>query len=184
MLTVPPTVLALLVVAITALAAVTDVRTGLIPNRLTLGGLLSVLALQTLLVSFDHGPRLLPGALLASLLGALACGLIPLGIYLAGGLGGGDLKLLALCGVGLGPLLGLEAELYAFGLGCLYAIGRAAYGGVLWRTLRGSTTLLANAVVPTHARREVAPSVLVPVRFAPFIFAGVATAVVSHWRLT
>jgi len=182
MLTAPHAALALLVVAIAAIAAVTDLRTGLIPNRLVAVGLLLLLVLQVGLVAAGDGPRELPRALLGSLFGAIACGLIPLSIFLARGLGGGDLKLLALCGVGLGPFVGLEAQLYAFGFGCMFAVGRASYDGSLWRTLRGSTTLLANQVVPARMRREVAPAALVPIRFAPWIFVGVLTAVVSNWR--
>ncbi|MEY4508616.1 MAG: hypothetical protein RLZZ450_738 [Pseudomonadota bacterium] len=177
----PHAVLALLVVVIAAIAAVTDLRTGLIPNRLIAGGLCLLLVLQTILVTSGEGLRSVPVALLGSLLGAIACGLIPVILYLARGLGGGDLKLLTICGVGLGPMVGLEAQLYAFALGSLFVVGRAAYEGTVWITLRSSTTVLANRVVPARLRQEVSPAALTPVRFAPWILAGVATAVVAHW---
>jgi prepilin peptidase CpaA len=182
MLVAPHAVLALLVVVIATIAAVTDLRTGLIPNRLLAAGLGLLLAIQVILVTSGNGLRSVPGALLGSLLGAVACGLIPVAIYFARGLGGGDLKLLTLCGVGLGPVVGLEAQLYAFALGSLFVVGRATYQGTLWATLRGSTTVLANRLVPARLRHEVAPAALTPVRFAPWILAGVATAVVDHWR--
>jgi prepilin peptidase CpaA len=182
MLTAPHAALALLVVVIAAIATVTDLRTGLIPNRLTAGGLCLLLVLQIALVTLGEGLSSVPVALLVSLLGAVACGLVPLFIYLARGLGGGDVKLLAMSGVGLGPVVGLEAQLYAFALGSLFVVGKATYDGTLWVTLRGATTLLANRVVSARLRREVSPRALEPVRFAPWILAGVATAVAAHWQ--
>ena len=182
MLIAPHAALALVVIVIAAIAAVMDLRTGLIPNRLTAVGLLLLLGLQVVLVTLADGPASVPYALLGSLLGAAACGLVPLLIYLARGLGGGDLKLLAVCGVGLGPGLGLEAQLYAFALGSLFVVGRSAFDGSLWATLRSTTALLANGMVPARLRREVAPSAMTPVRFAPWILAGVATAVAANWH--
>jgi prepilin peptidase CpaA len=182
MLTAPHAVLAVLVLVIASLAAISDLRTGLIPNRLVAGGGLLLVSLQTALALVAGEAPRIPGILLGSLLGAVACLLVPLAIYLARGLGGGDLKLLVVCGAGLGPVIGLEAQLYAFGLGCVFAVGRALHAGMLWRTLRGSTSLLANGMVPSRLRREVDPSVMEPIRFAPWIFAGVATAVAMHWQ--
>jgi prepilin peptidase CpaA len=173
MLTAPPVVLALLVLAITAVAAVSDLRTGLISNKLTLGAL-AALALAQL--SFN-GPK--TGALVV-LTGLLLGSLIPLLLYVARGLGGGDLKLMAAIGVGLGPLLAMEAQMIAFSVGCLFAIGKAIHAGVLWRTLRGSTFVLTNAITPLGKRRDVPESVATPVRFAPFLFVGVLFTVLGH----
>ncbi len=173
MLTAPPVVLALLVLAITAVAAVSDLRTGLIPNKLTLGALGVLFAAQ---LAFN-GPK--TGAIVA-LTGLLFSALIPLLLYVGRGLGGGDLKLMAAVGVGLGPLLAMETQLIAFSVGCLFAVGKAIHQGVLWQTLRGSTFVLTNAITPLGKRRDIPESVSTPVRFAPFIFLGVLFTVLGH----
>ncbi|HEX5658593.1 MAG TPA: A24 family peptidase [Polyangiales bacterium] len=173
MLTAPPVVLALLVLAITAVAAVSDLRTGLIPNTLTFGAL-GVLFVAQLVFNG------LQGGAIAALTGLLFASLIPLLLYIARGLGGGDLKLMAACGVGLGPLLGMEAQMIAFSVGCLYAVGKAIYSGMLWQTLRGTTFVLTNAITPLGKRRDLPESVTAPVRFAPFIFVGVLFTVLGH----
>jgi prepilin peptidase CpaA len=173
MLTAPPVVLALLVLAITAAAAVSDLRTGLIPNKLTLGALGVLFLGQLLMNGWQAGA-------ISALSGLLFASLIPLLLYVAGGLGGGDLKLMAACGVGLGPMLAMEAQMIAFSIGCLYAIGRAVYAGVLWQTLRGSTFVLTNALTPIGKRRDVPESVTTPVRFGPFIFFGVLFTTLGH----
>jgi Flp pilus assembly protein protease CpaA len=163
----------LLVIGFATAAAVYDHRTGLIPNRMVAVGLMLVLILQLLLGAADGGLAGAGTALLASGLGLLACGLIPLAIYLWGGLGGGDVKLLA--------MIGLEAELYAFGLGALFALARASCDGALWQTLMGSATLLTNRVVSKRLQRPVAASASTPIRFGPAIAASTALAVALHW---
>ncbi|MET0285697.1 MAG: A24 family peptidase [Polyangiales bacterium] len=173
MLTAPPVVLALFVLAITAVAAVSDLRTGLISNKLTLGAL-GVLAAAQL---FFNGAR--TGALIV-LTGLLLGSLIPLLLYIARGLGGGDLKLMAAIGVGLGPLLAMEAQMIAFSVGCLFAVGKAIHSGMLWQTLRGTTFVLTNAIAPIAKRRDIPESVSSPVRFAPFLFVGVLFTVLGH----
>lgn len=177
----PQNVLALLVVMLTLVAAVWDLRTGLIPNRLVASGLAILLVAHVGLVIASEGSSGIGTALWVSGMGLLACGLIPLALYFTRGIGGGDVKLLATCGVGLGPIVGLEAELYAFGAGAMFAFGRAAYDGTLWQTLMGSATMLTNPVLPTRMRRTVAPSASAPVRFGPAICFGVVAAVVLHW---
>lgn len=177
----PQNLLGMLSVLLAAAAAVTDVRTGLIPNRLTVLGGLGLLALRVTLAGLLRGPAQVLTALTVGMLGIAVCGLIPLAMYIVRGIGGGDVKLLAAIGAGLGPVAGLEAELYAFGFGALYALARAAYGGVLWQTLRGSTMLLTNPLVPRRQRRPIAPSALTPIRFAPPIFAGALYALALHW---
>jgi prepilin peptidase CpaA len=170
---------ALLVVALALLAAIADCRSGLIPNRLLAGGCLGLLLARVLLAGAGSGH--LGMVLLVSLLGALTCGLIPLALYLWRGLGAGDVKLMAACGVGLGPVIGLEAELYAFGLGALYACARAAYGGMLWQTLRGTTLLLTNPLLPRRMHKPVPRSVHSALPFGPAICVGVLAAVTLHW---
>jgi prepilin peptidase CpaA len=176
------TIVWLLVIAIAALGAICDQRTGLIPNRLTISGLAVLLLSQLAFGALSRGASGVWMALVVSVLGLLACALIPLAIFLSRGMGGGDVKLLAVCGVGLGPVLGLEAQLYAFGLGALYALALAAYDGVLLQTLSGSTALLTNPLLPARLKRPVAASASMPIRFGPAIGVGVAVAVAMHWN--
>jgi prepilin peptidase CpaA len=165
-------------------AAISDRRTGLIPNRLILAGLGAVVAAVLTLAAARGGLHAVGSALLVCGFGLLACGLPPLAIYMFRALGGGDVKLLAMCGAGLGPVIGLEAELYAFTLGALFGLARAAYDGTLFQTLLGSASLLTNPLLPKRYQREVSQGAMREVRFGPFIAAGVAAAILAHWRLS
>lgn len=170
--------LALGVVAIAGIAAISDFRTGLIPNWLVGTGFGLVLGLRVF-HAITGGQVGLQLALLA--LGVLIAGMIPLALYVCRAMGAGDVKLLAVCGAGLGPVLGLEAELYAFGFGALCALGYAAYGGELWQTLRGSAVLLTNPVIPRRLRKPVPVPAQRTMRFGPAICAGVIAAVFLNW---
>ena len=77
-------------VAITAMAAVTDYRTGRIPNWLTL----PPLVVGPLLHFVSGGPTGLLGALVA----IAVCGLVPYLMFRCGAIGGGDVKLFAAMG--------------------------------------------------------------------------------------
>ena len=170
--------LALGVVAIASIAAISDLRTGLIPNWLVAAGFIFVLGLRVAYAVTDSRVGL-ELALLG--LGMLISALIPLALYLCGAMGAGDVKLMAVCGAGLGPVLGLEAELYAFGFGALVALGYAAYGGELLQTLRGSAVLLTNPFIPRRLRKPVPVPAQRTMRFGPAIFLGVVAAVFLNW---
>lgn len=174
----------LVVLGFAIAAAIHDRRTGLIPNRLVLWGLGAALVTVCATAAARSGWPGLTSALTVSGFGLLACGLPPLALYLCKGLGGGDVKLLAMCGAGLGPVAGLQAELYAFTLGALFALARAAYDGTLFQTLLGSASLLTNSLLPKRYQRVIAPSALRELRFGPAIAVGVAAALLQHWRIT
>jgi prepilin peptidase CpaA len=166
---------------LTLCAAVWDVRTGLIPNRLVLWGLAaSVCARMVVAVLHDGSTGVVP-SLLSGGLGLLLCALVPLLLYALRGIGGGDVKLLAVCGFCLGPLLGWELQLYAFSLGSLYAFARLAYQGVLFRTLTASAVLLSNPILPKPMRRKVGEEARVTFRFGPAIFVAALVASFAHW---
>ena len=80
--------------SVAAVGAVLDLRGGRIPNWLTYGGLLAALAVQFLLFGW-------PGVK-GGLMGALAGGGIFYLLFLVGGLGGGDVKLMAAVGAWAG----------------------------------------------------------------------------------
>lgn len=81
-------------IAVAVLAAASDVRERRIPNWLTVGGLALALGLRLV----DGW-----GVLAAGLLGAGICFVLAVPFFLAGGAGGGDVKLLTALGAFLGP---------------------------------------------------------------------------------
>jgi prepilin peptidase CpaA len=89
-------VLSAVLVVVVVWAAFLDLRTRRIPNWLTMSALLLALAMRVPM----GGPALLDGILAAAVAFALA---IP--VFALGGLGGGDVKLLA----AVGAFLGLDA---------------------------------------------------------------------------
>lgn len=150
-----------------AIAAISDLRSGLIPNMLVLIGA----GMGVLVQLLAAGPNF--GAALASmLLGLLACSIIPAILWMWGVLGGGDLKLFAATGLCVGPAAGLDIQLAAHLLAVvplpLFFLRR---GGTI-RTLRGAWTLLTNVFRPAARRTPLDATQLTALRFAPAIFAG------------
>lgn len=109
------------------LAAFTDVRSGRIPNRLTYGALLAGLVVRTILGGW--------GGLIEGVLGALICGGIFLVFFVMGGMGAGDVKLMAAIGCWAGIHEGLITVLATAIAGGILAVGYM----VFYR--RGSDTL-------------------------------------------
>lgn len=126
--------IAIALLAITFIAAWTDTQSGLIPNWLTLPVIVSAPPLQLAL----GGTSSLAG----SLLGGLVCALVPLFLFRAGAMGGGDVKLL--CGIGAlaGPLAGIEVQLLAYNVLVAFALTVLALRGELTAVLRRTWRLL------------------------------------------
>jgi prepilin peptidase CpaA len=101
--------------------------------------------------AWAHGWR----GVLDGVLGCVAGFIVFLTFYLLGGMGGGDVKLMAGFGALLGPGRLIEAALWTAGCGGLFAIG---YLG--WRSLRNWLR-----------RQQGSPAVSIP--YAPAITAGV-----------
>lgn len=127
--------------AVTALGgAVCDVHSRRIPNQWTGGGLLAGLALHLGL----NGWQGLGNAVLAGLMAASGFLLL----YIAGGMGAGDVKLMAAVG-SLAGLASLETMLLTIVLaGAVMAIVLAIYHQRLQQTLRRAMELLAGR--PIH----------------------------------
>jgi prepilin peptidase CpaA len=156
-------------VAAAAIASVYDVRSGRIPNWLSLGALLVAPVAHFIHGAVAHG---LAGGLSAlgwSLAGAATCALIPLVCWFAGTFGGGDVKLLAAVGALCLPRLGMTIEFYATLIGALFGLGRLAWSGSLLGTLRRSLAMLVNPLLPKARRRTFPPEAMTPLRFAPAI---------------
>lgn len=162
----------LLAVVLTGAAAIWDLRTGLIPNRLVASGAIATVLLA-LAIATPRGLVGVGGALISMLIGLVLVSVIPVLLYRWDGIGGGDVKLLAVVGAALGPYAGVEAEMYAFMSVVLYAPARLLWEGKLIRTLRSSGLLLVRPLVPRHRRPEPAKAEeLTSFRFGPSIFAG------------
>jgi Flp pilus assembly protein protease CpaA len=132
---------AIALLGITLIAAFTDLRTGLIPNWLTLPVLVLTPPLQLVLGGAS--------ALLGSVLGALSCALIPLCLFRAGAMGGGDVKLLTGLGALAGPMMGLELQLLAYNLLVSFALVALARRGQLGAVLKRTWRLLALRSTPS-----------------------------------
>jgi prepilin peptidase CpaA len=168
---------------ISAIAAATDLRSGEIPNWLTLGTLLVAPIAHITFGVINHlgvTDALKEGG--GSLLGAIACSIVPAVLYRQDAIGGGDVKLLAGIGALLQPRLGLEAEMYSFFAAGLIAPAFLAYEGKLFRTIKNTVLLAVNPLLPKKKRRPVEPALLTWFRFGPAILIGTGVTAYLHWR--
>ena len=161
----------LVVVALSGAAALSDLRTGLIPNELVLGGAVAAVLAQLLSVALGHVTW--GGALSQLGLGFAAGTLLPLALHAGGALGGGDVKLFAAIGLCVGPqaALGIQfwSQLIAAGFLALQLLVR---GGLL-QVLRTSGRMFLNLFRPRSRRKPIDRARLTSMRFAPAIFAAV-----------
>ncbi|MEZ4260510.1 MAG: A24 family peptidase [Polyangiaceae bacterium] len=165
---------------VATVAAVTDLRSGHIPNRLTYGAL-----------SFGVGAHFARGAVCGDLsdgvtagalavAGAAACGAVPLFMFSRGAMGGGDVKLFAAIGALLQPLGGLEAETYAFVAAALVAPAQLAWQGKLARTLAHTALLITNPLRKAEDRRPVPESMCAWFRLGPAVLVGMVASLLVH----
>lgn len=169
-------------VLVAAIAAWFDARTGEMPNWVTLGPLAAAPLAHGILAGLHGGFQAAVQAAGFSVLGAAACVLVPVLLYRAGAIGGGDVKLFAALGALLRTLTGVEAEFYACLAACVISLGQLAYHGKLWRVLGNTFALAFNPLLPKDKRREIPPEQLTWARFGPAIFVGTAAAAVLNWR--
>ena len=117
----------LLLLCLVTVAALIDMRSHRIPNWLSLGGTTLALGLYIVFLGFGRD-GLLTG------LGGCAVGLaVFLPFYIKGGMGAGDVKLMAMVGTFLGPLHALLAAGLGLGIGSLMGLAVLLYrrGGLL-----------------------------------------------------
>ncbi len=164
-------------------AAISDLWRGTIPNALTY----PVIALSPLLhfglALYSGEPwraAFLQGAL--SLLGILACGVVPYFMWRKQAIGGGDVKLFAAIGGLLLPQCGFEAELYVFVCASLVAPAQLAYQGKLLRTVWNIGQQAVNLVRPAARRTPLAPAAMTWFRLGPCFVLGFLVELVLHWR--
>ncbi|HUE71735.1 MAG TPA: A24 family peptidase [Pirellulaceae bacterium] len=133
-----------LLLTLVAIAGITDIRSRKIPNTLTYPGLAAALALNLATIWFSDDSVRHWQPLIGwvgwrdSLSGLAVCGLFMLVCFVFFGIGGGDVKLLAMMGAFLGLEHGLEALLWTFILGACLGLSL-----LVWRV--GIPRLLAQA---------------------------------------
>lgn len=167
-------------VIVSAIAAWTDFRTGFIPNWVTVGTLAAAVVLHFVVGWRYDGLRFGAEEAAFSIAGAVFCSIGPGVMWMAGGMGGGDLKLFAAIGALLQPLLGIEAEAYALFAGAVIALANMAYRGTLLRTLGSSFSLLVNPMRARENRREIPHEALTWFRLGPSIFIGALATLLIH----
>jgi prepilin peptidase CpaA len=161
-------------ILLTAFAAVWDLKTGQIPNFMTLPLLVLSPFLHTAM-NAHHSPQISPFFFLAhSLIGLVLCGLVPFLLWKKGGMGGGDVKLLAGIGALLGPAVGMQVELYAFLAALVLAPLGLVYRGELLSALKNTAVLVVNPIRPEGKRLPIPQAALTEFRFGPAIFAATA----------
>jgi prepilin peptidase CpaA len=166
---------------VAGIAALTDAKGGTIPNWLTLGALaIALVAHAAAGIAFTHSLRGGLTELGLSLGGALLCALVPAFFYWHGAGGGGDVKVFAGLGALCQPMIGLEAETYAFLFAAFVALGQMAYKGLLFQTLGRSLALVVNPLRKPDARREAPTELMTWFRMGPCIFLGVAVTLLLH----
>jgi len=133
-----------LAVAVSLVAAVTDIRGGKIPNVLTYTAIPAGLAVQTLL----HGAR----GLVLALAGAAVFGGVFLLLHLVHAMGAGDVKLAAALGCIVGLSASVQLMLAVAIAGGVLAVLHVAVKGRTVETLRNTLS-----VVGFHARFGLQP---------------------------
>lgn len=167
-------------VAMSAIAAVFDFRTGLIPNWVTLGGVVVGVVGHALYgwkaATFQVGLQEAGFALG----GMVFCSIAPGLLYYKGGLGGGDLKLYAAIGALCQPMLGIEVQMYSLLVAAIAAPAKLAYEGRLFRVLGQTLSLVFNPLRSANKRRPVPRETLTWFRMGPSIFVGGAVTLLIH----
>ena len=151
--------------AILLVAAGLDVRTGRIPNVLTLGGLISGLLLR----AWGGADALAHG-----LLGAGLALLVALPFFAVRALGGGDVKLLVVVGAFLGEGRLVGALLLIAILGGLIAVGEAVRRGVIVPVVLNSVDMMKRWATLGHkgARRSLSSPGAVSIPYGVAIALG------------
>lgn len=168
--------------AVAFVAASFDHRRGRIPNYVTYPALLVAPFLHAGVAAAgkQDGEDVVLAAG-ASVLGALLCAAVPAILYRKGAIGGGDVKLLACVGALLGPVMGIEAEMYGIFAAVLTAPAKLAYEGKLVSTVKNAAVLGANMFLPKDRQKSVEESAMSWIRLGPPVFFGVAFTAYLHW---
>src|SRR5210317_1716755 len=153
-----------IMLTILGIAVLSDLQDRCIPNPLVVVGLLLGLAGQTWLAG--------GGGLTVAASGALVGLLCLLPLYISGGLGAGDVKLMALCGAFLGPLHVVVASIASLLVG-----GVIGVAWIFWQLFSGGEDYITDdgpsASIPVAGHQAVTASAI---PYAVAIFGGVLVA--------
>src|SRR3982751_114936 len=158
-------------VLLVTLASLFDLRLGKIPNALTYPACIFGLGLAITTWSWN--------ALSSSFLG-LVIGFVPFfGLYLIGGLGGGDVKLMAAVGALMGYPFTLNALITSILVGGLIALLLVIWEGKLWQAVRFLAATIGRVFIPGLHREPLAARQNVP--FGVAICLGSFLTLISAW---
>ena len=158
-------------IATAVVASVFDLHSRRIPNLLTFGAAAAALTVASLTGG-------LPGAG-ASLTGWLVATVLWIPIYALGGMGAGDVKLLAAIGAWLGPATAVQVSLYSAIAGGAMAVVVAVARGVARQTVANVQLLIVHWQVAgfrPHAQLTLATADSPRLAYAVPILAGTAVA--------
>jgi prepilin peptidase CpaA len=162
-------------IAVGSVACVTDLRSRRIPNELTFGA-------AGLAVLF-HATAPAGAGLMSAATGWLVGAAIMFLPFALGGLGGGDVKLLAALGAWVGPVNAIWVGLYAGTAGAVMAIVVALYSGYTRQALSNVWLLLQHwRVAGIHQLKDISleGSSGPRLAYALPIFAGLLIATWLH----
>lgn len=163
-----------LAVAIALTGAITDYRTGLIPNWLTLPPIVVAPFAYGLLRGWD--------GFFETVVAIIVAGLMPWVMNRAGGMAGGDLKMFVALGAIVGSTMAIETQLFGLTIASIYAAGRLVWDGHLLQTLANTFFLFVGPVLPARFRRRVPEDRMQVMRLGGAIFAGLLLSVVGRCR--
>lgn len=162
------------------IGAVTDARSGKIPNWLTLPPLFAAPLVHGAVTYYAHqrfGAAFLEFGL--SIAGAVVCAAIPLFLFVKRAIGGGDLKLFAALGAVCLPVAGFELQLHTFAVAAIYAPAQLFVQRKLGKTLKQSGQVAAALV--RKAGQAVPEESMTWFRLGPSIFLGAVIATARAW---
>ncbi|MBX3191221.1 MAG: prepilin peptidase [Labilithrix sp.] len=172
------------IIAVTtcAVAAWTDLRRGEIPNWLTFGAFLAGVGVSVALAAPSLDPVAVGRALLGAVGGGLACAVLPLVMWRAGVMGGGDVKLFIALGALCHAATGLDILVTSFVAGSIVAPFQLAVRGQLFVTGKRIVLRIVNAFLPASMRAELPPAEAIWFRFGPAILLATIWVVATTHR--
>lgn len=169
-------VLPFLLMLLALAGAATDMRSGIIPNRLTLPAVALALLVRSVL---GGGAGLVEGCfgLILTSGGPLIVFLVTRGV----GIGGGDVKLLAGLGALAGPAAGIRILAGSCLLMLVFAALVLAWRGQLIMTLVRSMRIVLRVLAPMRNAARDPEGALSSLRMGPFIAAAVLVTAGGPW---
>jgi prepilin peptidase CpaA len=173
----------LLALAVTLTAAVSDWKTGKIPDALTLGMLVAAPIAHGALAYASDGTAMtaIQGAS-ASMLGAIVAGVLPYLVLRAGGMGGGDVKLFLAVGAITGPGFAAHAVTYAMAVALIAGLTLIVRRDTIRPTYRNVLALLRRPMATRDGAQKATPMPMTTMRMAFSIFVGTCLASAVLWN--